>query len=247
MKTEGTIGAATLLTIAAVIGFSLQTGPKQESAKADRNGLVNRSKSALTKKETTSRPGCSNLKEQLEDFLETKHLTLPKQCSGPGDAPPNGSQQYLTDKTSELKFVVAILPDPAHTHLPVLFDQFAVAIQEGAQDEKYDFDGSWLPWDDDETSYPLLADEKTSNLEKALRENQPGIILFRKTLDCPENGGKQVGCKEEWPASGKQDENALAKSYRQGLVVFVVGEDATHGIHREQFRNALAWIAALRP
>ena len=26
-----------------------------------------------------------------------------------------------------------------------------------------------------------------------------------------------------------------------------MGEDATHGIHRAQFRNALAWIAALRP
>jgi hypothetical protein len=30
-------------------------------------------------------------------------------------------------------------------------------------------------------------------------------------------------------------------------VVFVVGDEATHGIHREQFRNALAWIATLRP
>jgi hypothetical protein len=109
MKTEGTIGAATLLTIAAMIGFSLQSGPKQEGAKADRNGLANRSKSALTKKEITSGPGCSNLKEQLEDFLETKHLTLPKQCSGLEDASPNGSQQYLTEKTSQLKFVVAIL------------------------------------------------------------------------------------------------------------------------------------------
>ncbi len=40
---------------------------------------------------------------------------------------------------------------------------------------------------------------------------------------------------------------SLSKSYREGLLVFVVGEEATHGIHRGQFRNALAWISALTP
>ena len=223
MKTEGTIGAATLLAIAAVVGFSLQTGPKQEGgANADRNGMSTRSKPALTKKDGDGGPGCSNLKEQLEDFLETEHLTLPEQCSGPKPASGTGSSPDLSEKTSHLKFVVAILPDPVHTHLPALFDQFAVAVQEAAQDEKYDFDSSWLPWDEAENPYALLSDEKTSNLEKALKEDEPGIILFRKT---------DVGPSE---------------SYGEGLVVFVVGEDATHGIHKEQFRNALAWTSVLR-
>lgn len=249
MQREGTIGAATLLAIAAVVGFSLQTGPKQEeSAKVDRSGVAKRSKPSLTKKDTNAGPGCNNLKEQLEDFLDIENLILPKECYDPGDTSRNEPQQDFTDKTSQLKFVVALLPDPAHTHLPVLFDQFAVSIQEGAQDEKYDFDGSWLPWDDDETPYALLADEKTSNLEKELKENQPGIILFRKILDCDENAGKQQSsCKEDWGTPAKKDEDALSKSYREGLVVFVVGEEATDGIHKEQFRNALAWIAALRP
>lgn len=223
MKTEGTIGAATLLAIAAVVGFSLQTGPKQEGgANADRNGMATRSKPALTKTDGDGGPGCSNLKEQLEDFLETEHLTLPEQCSGPKPGSGTGSSPDLTEKTSHLKFVVAMLPDPVHTHLPALFDQFAVAVQEAAQDEKYDFDSSWLPWDQEENPYPLLSDEKTSNLEKALKEDEPGIILFRKTDVSP------------------------SESYGEGLVVFVVGEDATHGIHKEQFRSALAWISILR-
>jgi hypothetical protein len=58
---------------------------------------------------------------------------------------------------------------------------------------------------------------------KEKREDQPGIILFRNSGIAPEN------------------------AYRHGLVVFVVGEDATHGAHRGQFRNAVAWIKALQP
>jgi hypothetical protein len=144
--------------------------------------------------------------------------------------------------------LIALLPDPVHTHFSVLFDQLAGAIQEGAQDEKYDFDSSWLPWDDDGSQYALLADEKVSNLEREERENHPGIILFRKTIDCPDDTGKQPsGCKEALGAPAGDGGEALSKSYREGLVAFVVGEEATHGIHKEQFRNALAWIAALKP
>src|SRR5271170_3463155 len=119
MKTEGTIGAATLLAIAAVVGFSLQSGPKPAgNLQADRNGVASRSKPALTKKDGDGGPGCSNLKGQLEDFLETEHLTLPEQCSSPKAASGDGSLPDLIEKTSQLKFVVAILPDPVHTHLP---------------------------------------------------------------------------------------------------------------------------------
>src|SRR6266446_10174363 len=249
MKREGTIGVAALLAIAAVAGFSLQTGPKpEESGSTDRSSAIRRSKPTPTKSETRKeRPGCRGLEEELKEFLDIKDLILPKQCYESGDAPIGETQPEVTEKTSQLKFVIALLPDPVHTHLPVLFDQFAVAIQEGAQDEKYDFDSSWLPWDDEESPYALLSDQKASNLEKELKENQPGLILFRKTLDCQGDAGKQQSdCKEDLGASAK-DEDALSKSYREGLVVFVVGEEATHGIHREQFRNALAWIAALDP
>src|SRR5712692_10364261 len=249
MKREGTIGAATFLAIAAMVGVSLQTGPRQEgSGRADQNSSMKRSKPSITNHVTRQlSSGCGSLQEQLEEFLGIKELIAPEQCYEPGDAGPKEPQQDLTRKTSQLKFVIALLPDPVHTHLPVLFDQFAVAIQEGAQDEKYDFDSSWLPWDDEESPYALLSDQKASNLEKELKENQPGLILFRKTLDCQGDAGKQQSdCKEDLGASAK-DEDALSKSYREGLVVFVVGEEATHGIHREQFRNALAWIAALDP
>lgn len=241
MKKEGAIGAATFLALAAVVGFSLQSGPKQQvTAGADQNVSIKRSKPTLTKGVSPQYlPGCNSLEEQLEEFLEIQELIPPKQCYEPGAAAGKESPQDLTEKTSRLKFVIAILPDPVHTHFSVLFDQFAAAIQEGAQDEKYDFDSSWLPWDDDDSHYALFADENASNLEKEERENQPGIILFRKTLDCPENAEQQQGgCKEVL--------GALSQPYREGLIVFVVADEATQGIHKKQFRNALAWIAALR-
>ncbi len=167
-------------------------------------------------------PGCNSLEQQLEEFLGIEEVVPPKQCFKSGFPPPGTSHHELTEKTSQLKFVIALLPDPVHTHSSVLFDQFAVAIQEGGQDENYDFDSSWLPWDDDDSHYALFADEKASNQEKEERENQPGIILFRGPFD-------------------------QSDPYLRGLVVFVVGEEATHGIHREQFENALDWIAALHP
>jgi hypothetical protein len=241
MKKEGTIGAATVLAIAAMVGVSLQTGPRQEdSAGLDRSAAITRSRHTISKaKAHELGSGCVSLEGMLAKFLDIKDLVAPTECYAPGDVP--AAQKNPAQRSSQLKFVIALLPDPVHTHQPVLFDQFAVAVQEAAQDEKYDFDSSWLPWDDDELPpYALLADQKAADLEKDLKENQPGIILFRKAVDC------SAGCKNDsgTPATNN-NQGTLSKSYRDGLVVFVVGEEATRGIHTEQFRNALAWIAAL--
>jgi hypothetical protein len=248
MKREGTIGAATFLAIVAMVGFSVQTGPKQaESGRASGITATKRSKPSTTRGVALEyMPGCGSLRDELQEFLDIDGLMLPAQCyetGGPGRSQP----QDLTDKTSHLKFVVVLLPDPVHTHLSVLFDQFAVAIQEGAQDEKYDFDSSWMPWDDEQSSYPLLADEKASNREKELKEDQPGIILFRRTPCLQDTGERQKDCQKDLGALAPKGRGTLSRSYREGLVVFVIGEEATHGIHREQFRNAMEWIATLQP
>src|SRR5258708_1487787 len=185
MKREGTIGAAAFLAIAAMVGVSLQTGPKQEgSGRAERSGAIKRSKPSLTKNEPRKlSSGCSSLQELLQGFLDIKELVAPEECYESGHTPK--TQGGLTQKASHLKFVIALLPDPVHTHQPVLFDQFAVAIQDGAQDEKYVFDSSWLPWDEEESPYVLLADQKAASLAKYLKENQPGIILFRHHAALP--------------------------------------------------------------
>jgi hypothetical protein len=218
MNKEGTVGTAMLLAIAAMVGISLQGGPKQaESGRTDRSPGVKRS-IASTRNASSERKGCANLQEKLEDFLAIDNLLPPDECFG-GTRIDNTTKSFSNSRPG-LKFVIALMPDPVHTHSSADFDQSAVAIQEGAQDEFYDFDSSWLPWSDEDQTYALLADQKAADHEKDDQENQPGIILFRR--------------------------QSPTKSYSDGLIVFVVGEDATHGIHRDQFQNALAWIGALQ-
>jgi len=223
MKKEGTIGAAAFLAIAAVVGVTLQSGSKQSnSGRAEQGALVKRPPQASRNSNSPELgPGCQSIEEQLEEFLNAQGPIVPKECYGPDSALAKEIPNEITDKTSRLKFVIATLPDPLHTHQAVLFDQFTAAIQDAAQDEQYDFDGSWLPWEDEPESYALLADQEKAVLQKDLREQQPGIFLFRSA--------------------------SRSKTYDEGLVVFVVAEEATHGIHKDQFRNALAWVGALVP
>jgi len=171
---------------------------------------------------------------ELESFLAIEYIPAPDECFDPDETHGGNPPAELKEKTSELKFIIALLPDPAHTHASVLFDQFTTSIQEGAQDEKFDFHSSWLPWDHDESSYPLLVDQKTARREKEFEENQPGIVLFRKSVVCSDDNAK-TDCKKQ-----------AATSDSQGLIVFVVGEEATEGIHKEQFQHALDWIAWLQ-
>ena len=235
MKNEGTIGPATFLAIAAVLGVSLQGGPNLgERGRTGQSIEAKRSMASIRNSNVhNEKTGCTGLQGKLEDYLAIDYLPPPEECIEPSAVDFYKPPENLRQQTSGLKFVIALMPDPIHTHSSVLFDKFATAIQQGAQDEKYDFDSSWLPWTEEESSHPLLADEKVANEEKEFQEHQPGIILFRRQLACSTKDGQ--GCKEE-----------VAKSYREGLIVFVVGEEATHGIHKEQFQNALAWIASLQ-
>ncbi len=250
MRKEGTLGAAALLAIAAVVGLTWQPGGRP-AGEGNRPGLVRRPEPTAKTSRIELGPGCQRLEEQLQDFLETKDPIAPGECYLTPVPPANRISKELTEKTSGLKFVVALVPDPLHTHLAVLFDQFTVAVQEGAQDEKYDFDSSWLPWDNIEQSYPLLADQESAKLKKEETENQPGVLLFRRAVSCSDRirskyPEEQESCAEEVRRLHSGAEGTrFSKSYGQGLVIFVVGEEATYGIHKEQFRNALKWIALL--
>jgi len=193
-------------------GLSLQPGPKSEgAAKVDR-GLLRATKPAAGSETQDVLPGCQRLADELGEFLDTL-VTPPDSCFSAPHAPkPDSKYAELVGRSEGLKLVVATVPDPVHTHFATNFDQLAAAIQEAAQDEQYDFDRSWLPWEDESSSYALLSDEKTFNREKLLKENQPGIILFRKT------------CRKEEAATCAKVTTGLSGSYRDGLVVFVVGE-----------------------
>jgi hypothetical protein len=114
-----------------------------------------------------------------------------------------------------IKFVIASLPDPVHTHMALLLDRGIESIQQAAQVSGYLFSRAWMPWDiathAESTDFTVrMAQEKLRDRKESL----PGLMIFRMF------GGD--------PASPQRY-----------LFVFVVGETSTGGLHVEQFENAL--------
>jgi hypothetical protein len=122
-----------------------------------------------------------------------------------------------------IEFVIATVPDPLHTHLNLLFDRTIEAIQQAAQDEKYTYDSSWLPWKQRAAAYSGRDDEIKERNDIARRERCPGLILFRKSI-------------------GRSSQQMYDDTYNEGLFLFLVGEKPTTGIDRMQWNNALMWI-----
>jgi hypothetical protein len=223
MKQELTWGAAAAVAIVAAVGISSQPGSKPAANASTGRQAV---KSAVRSKPSKGvQPQCADSISLLEHFFLHETIAAPAACyesvGQPGTATPapNVSNPDATDPEFQPSFVIATLPDPLHTHFSLLFDRFIEAIQQGAQDEGYEYDSSWLPWETGEPSLALLDDQEKADDRKTKREDQPGILLFRNANDAP---------------------------YKKALIVFVVGEEPTRGIHRTQFENAVAWITALR-
>jgi hypothetical protein len=222
MRQETTWGAAAVLAIAAAVGISSYSSSPRESTRAGRQSETTATKHTAAHAQVTKE--CSDLVDLFQAFL-LRNVNAPRpECYEPGKAPPPTITVPPEDQFQP-KFVIATLPDPLHTHFPLLFDRFVEAIQQGAQDEGYQYDSSWLPWETEEPALTHLSDQDTSDDRKKNREDQPGVLLFH--------------------AAAQGTPKAL-QPYRDGLFVFIVGEDPTDGIHRKQFENALNWIAVLQ-
>jgi hypothetical protein len=114
-----------------------------------------------------------------------------------------------------VRFVIAILPDPVHTHLALIFDRGIEALQQAAQRMGYSFDRAILPWD----ISSLSASDDFSKRQAAMqeqrdRESYPGLLIFR---------GPQ-----------HQSDHEAAEP----LFVLVVAESPTGGLRKEQFKHA---------
>lgn len=134
----------------------------------------------------------------------------------------NSWSDYLAplEVAGKLKLVIALVPDPVHTHLGLFFDRSIEAVQQAAQSEGYTFSRATMPWDAGEetepTNFRLRLEEQTY---QQAREDIPGVMIFRKS-----RGHGDI----------------------EYLLVFVVGELPTEGISKPQFRNALRAILAIR-
>ena len=134
-----------------------------------------------------------------EERRQEKSAVNPGKCLTPGN------------------FIIALVPDPAHTHLALLFDRTVDAIEEAVQDEGYNFERAAMPWD---AKVHPESDDYESRLEAEWyqkgKEKYPGLIAFRRDN------------------SDSLDQRAL--------FVLIVGETPTAGVHVTQFENAVEFI-----
>ena len=144
--------------------------------------------------------GWEEYRKELEDLIN--HV-----CQTPQQS---GGEMCRVPKN----FIIALVPDPVHTHLALLFDRTVDVIEEAAQDEDYVFDRALTPWDT--TVHPDPEDYETrleaEEYQKG-REDLPGLIAFH---------GRSEG---KW------------------LFVLVVAETPTSGVRELQFRNAIGVIS----
>jgi len=161
---------------------------------------------------------CRELRDRLMRFTEAdasrrNQWRLPKSCY-PSQKLPGNLQGVSALK--HVQFVLAAVPNPVSTHLPLFFDRLVESIQQAAQDDGYSYDDSWFPWSTNAKDYSSYSDQQEAEEQQRIQDKQPGVMVFRNSRG--------------------------NDPYESGLVVFVVGEQPTGGISDEQFQNALDWI-----
>jgi hypothetical protein len=145
-----------------------------------------------------------------------------------------------------VRFLVAILPDPTHTHLSMFFDRSIEALQLAAQRKNYVYDRAILPWDQSshaETPDFRLRAQETQDQDE--REAYPGLMIFRAAHDWQHRLSNSSSANHNRVANLRQN-SADDETPDGPLFVFVVGETPTGGIRREQLRNALKLIQTMR-
>jgi hypothetical protein len=116
----------------------------------------------------------------------------------------------------EIEYLIATVPDPKETRLDHQFDRALDAIRRALESADYTFDRFWLPWDRSRTVTPPISTVDPRMAQMATRHlRDPGVILFRDSRS------------------------------KRLLLLFLVGETPTGGIHRVAFQNALRQIKEL--
>src|ERR1700722_6413575 len=123
---------------------------------------------------------------------------------------------------AKLRFVIATVADPVHTHLSLFFDRQIDAIQEAVQTDGYLFSRAYMPWDNKD--HPEAPDVRVRLVQRDYqsgKEGLPGLMIFHGT---PEDGETEI---------------------RRNLFVFVVGETPTGGINKPEFHMAVKAIQGI--
>lgn len=148
----------------------------------------------------------------------------PKLCFG-CDPFPNPDKEKGKGKTASYEFLIATVPDPVNSRMGYQFDSEIDAICAGVQVKSaYDFDRFWLPWPSPGARKgESEQDRSQAKSDDRIFERQPGVLLFR-----------HVNSPNEM-----KDDGPRIKL----MVVFLVGETPTAGIHKAAFKKCLELIS----
>ncbi|HND52211.1 MAG TPA: hypothetical protein PLV92_07435, partial [Pirellulaceae bacterium] len=116
-----------------------------------------------------------------------------------------------------LKCLVVTVPDPIDSHLQLMFDQAVDAITRGLSRHRFTLDRFRLPWSDD------LKSAATTRSNKGTGRDQPGALLFRRTIAAVE----------------EETSNSFGADNQDLVLVMLVGETPISGVHKTALYRAL--------
>lgn len=221
------LGAVVLVGITAWVGLSRQavqvSAPMAERQQTTSPAKVN---ATAAKNPWNDEVGCEAVEEAFKKFflIDSEDVKAPSNCFvNKVQNPAIDPKLWL--RASNAHYVIALMPDPIHTHMAATFDEWVESIEHAAESERFTYDSSWFPWREAESPSTLLAENLKASEIRRIREEQPGVMFFRNA------------------DPGRGDGNP----YSNALVVFVVGEQATAGVNKKQFENAVGWLQVLDP
>jgi hypothetical protein len=152
------------------------------------------------------------------------------ECERQGDGwgiPSSPSPQPDIHQT-DIRAIIATVPDPIHSHFALEFDRTVDAFMQAAADNRYLGSSYWLPWRSPSASSTETATIATQTEEDRKREQQPGLIILKYNPRDDEK--KDLG----W------------SGYHRVVYLFLVGESPSFGVDGNQLRNALQYEAILQ-
>lgn len=167
-------------------------------------------------------PGCQDSAVGPEPSGLTRAASA--KTPGTGDA-TRREQLWCIPGNEQVRAMIAIVADPVHTHMSLVFDRSVEAITLAAESANYVMDRYWLPW------RPVASSAESSDGSgkgQTSDESQPGLLLFRWNGPTNESGESKAGQPNSHGATL--------------LYVFLVSDTATDGINGEQFSHAVDHI-----
>src|SRR5579862_6216853 len=157
---------------------------------------------------------------------DDKAWEMPCLVADKGGTPPDYSKLRAlmgldASKPCDTWSIIASVPDPQHTRLPLETDRDIEAMERGLQREGWQFARQWLPWlDRVDSSETKISDRRRDRRLQRQQEQMPGLLVFQRVIEGP-------------------------GAVQQVLFVFVVGDSATAGLSGAQFLTAAHLASAL--